>query len=201
MTLHCCTCTGRAACTRTARTHVYGTHAHSTHAYGTARARHACARHGTRTAHAGEPQFLVKWKGFSRADDSWEPWSALVVPCALMLRHFHAACLASGELRPLWAAACPQSASAYEVDAELPNWRVHAKRTSAGREYRVFFGPFGEHLRSRVSAVQLASLYAAPEAAAPGGGVAPGAAGVRGGSGEGAAGTNAEAAVVAGSSG
>ena len=105
-----------------------------------------------------------------------------------MLRSFHAARLASGDLRPQWAAACPAS---FEVDAELPNWRVHAKRTSAGREYRVFYGPFGEQVRSRVSALQLASLYAAPE---------PVGLAMRGGNGDAAASTNAVAA-VAGSSG
>ena len=132
-----------------------------------------------------------------------------------MLRHFHAARLASGELQPQWAAACPASASTLEGDAELPNWRVQSKRTSAGRDYRVFFGPLGEHVRSRVSALQLASLCAAPEAALPPA-AAPQAAArgaaARGAAPEAAAGlrscgsftnaaafTNAEAAVIAGS--
>ena len=152
-------------------------------------------------ARAGEPQFLVKWKGFGHEDDTWEPWSSLVGPCALMLRHFHAARLASGELQPQWAAACPANASKLEGDAELPNWRVQSKRTSAGRDYRVFFGPLGEHVRSRVSALQLASLCSAPEADLPSAAAPQAAAGLRscGSFTNAAAFTNAEAAVVAGS--
>lgn len=113
-----------------------------------------------RIAHGGEPQFLVKWKGFGHNDDSWEPWTSLIAPCAVMLRDFHVSQMASGALRPYWADACPASTQA---DTELPHWRVQAKRTSSGREYRVFFGPLGEHVRSRVTAQQLASLYTVPE--------------------------------------
>lgn len=123
-----------------------------------------------------------------------------------MLRHFHAARIASGELQPQWAAACPANASSLEADTELPNWRVQSKRTSAGRDYRVFFGPLGEHVRSRTQAMQLASLCAVPEAAlppaaAPKAAAPQAAAGLRscGSFTNAAAFTNAEAAVVAGS--
>ena len=46
--------------------------------------------------------------------------------------------------------------------AQLSGWRITSKRTPSGREYRVYYGPLGEHVRSRSVALQLASLYDLP---------------------------------------
>ena len=41
-------------------------------------------------------------------------------------------------------------------------WRITSKRTPSSREYRVYYGPLGEHVRSRNVALGLASLYDLP---------------------------------------
>ncbi|EOD09574.1 hypothetical protein EMIHUDRAFT_448412 [Emiliania huxleyi CCMP1516] len=106
----------------------------------------------------GEPQYLVAWKGQAESDSTWEAWSSLE-NCDSLIRQLHAAELASGKLLPHWSPACPEK---FDSDPELPGWRILARRTQSGRETKTYYGPLGEHARSKTVAVQLSKLYDLP---------------------------------------
>ena len=115
-----------------------------------------------RLTSGGEPQYLVKWLGYTAQQNSWEPWTSLIGTCASMIRDLHRAEFASGLLpSPLFAAGCPAS---HDLDTELRGWRIGSRRTDAGRKYTTYYGPLGEHVRSRTAALQLAALYELPKA-------------------------------------
>ena len=145
---------------------------------------------GRKIGTGGEPNYLVRWRGYSAAEDSWEPWGPLGA-CLGGIRAFHAAQFEAGTAPLGYAPGCPStniqtddevrrtprvepSPSARQSvfcaerphgacpDAQLVAWRITSKRTPSGREYRVYYGPLGEHVRSRNIALQLASLYDLP---------------------------------------
>merc|ERR1712196_302172 len=99
------------------------------------------------------PQYLVHWRGYPSSDDSWEPWASLSA-CIDGIRAFHAAQFADGSVRSHYATGAPAPGN-FEADEHLPAWRILAKRTAKVREYRVYYGPLGEHVRSRAVAMQL----------------------------------------------
>ena len=116
---------------------------------------------GRRLAQGGEPQYLVRWAGYTPEDDSWESWVQLGA-CIAVVTQYHAAEFAKAvSPKQEFAFGCP-AADACKTDADLPGWRILAKRTGSGREYRTYFGPLGEHVRSRSLAIQLAGLYELP---------------------------------------
>ena len=115
---------------------------------------------GRRIGAGGEPQYLVHWRGYPSGEDSWEPWASLIV-CSDGIRAFHAAMFSDGSSQLAYAAGCPP-AGRFDEDRELPGWRILSKRTASGREYRTYFGPLGEHVRSRATAIQLKTFYEMP---------------------------------------
>ena len=103
----------------------------------------------------------VRWAGYTPEDDSWESWVQLGA-CIAVVTQYHAAEFAKAvSPKQEFAFGCP-AADACKTDADLPGWRILAKRTGSGREYRTYFGPLGEHVRSRSLAIQLAGLYELP---------------------------------------
>ena len=99
----------------------------------------------------GEPRYLVQWKGYGAEHDSWEPWTSLTM-CPTVTAKWHD----EHRTPPTWAAACPEQ---YDADADLPAWRVHSKRTSANKVLKVYYGPRGETVRSRTTALAICALY------------------------------------------
>jgi hypothetical protein len=108
----------------------------------------------------GEPQYLVHWRGYPSSDDTWEPWTSLVA-CTDGVSAFHESMFADGTAPVGYAVGAP-SPSRADADPSMPRWRILVKRTSSGREYRVYYGPLGEHVRSRATALQLRGLYEIP---------------------------------------
>ena len=116
---------------------------------------------GRKIGTGGEPQYLVRWRGYTEADDSWEPWAQLL-SCLIGMKAFHKGQFAAGTAPLGYAPGCPSREQAHGSDPDLAGWRISSKRTPSGREYRVYYGPLGEHVRARNIALTLAALYDLP---------------------------------------
>jgi hypothetical protein len=115
---------------------------------------------GRRIGVGGEPQYLVHWRGYPSSEDTWEPWTSLVA-CTDGVSAFHETMFADGTAPVGYAVGAPSPSHA-DADLSLPRWRILVKRTASGREYRIYYGPLGEHVRSRATALQLRALYEIP---------------------------------------
>ena len=115
---------------------------------------------GRRIGVGGEPQYLVHWRGYPSSEDTWEPWTSLVA-CTDGVSAFHETMFADGTAPVGYAVGAPSPSHA-DADPSLPRWRILVKRTASGREYRIYYGPLGEHVRSRATALQLRALYEIP---------------------------------------